>query len=239
MQFEANKSFASNSNAQSFLLFAGDGDDGGTLTPQSLGGAGANWAFNGLVVPPEAGGKKDFVELKERLQSELEKRGVEDRSKSVDVTREGQDRAARANARAKEPARQEAAPDDATVRYDENRNNAVLNDELRRVQTVHRQLGAEAGADPSAGLPARPADLAEPTEIETHAGLMGVDVPLPSEGRVFWFVSARAGSALSIDASPEGISPWLRALLSVALAAGLCFALVRLHGHRARKARID
>jgi|GEM_PF-5248860 len=60
----------------------------------------------------------------------------------------------------------------------------------------------------------------------TRVGLMGVDVPLPMDGVVHWFVAARAGSAVSFDASPERTSPWLRALLCLGLFAGLGFGLV-------------
>ena len=61
---------------------------------------------------------------------------------------------------------------------------------------------------------------------------MGVDVPLPKEGRVFWFVGARAGSALEIDASPAGAPAWQRALLGLGLFGALGYVLVRVARRR-------
>ena len=70
----------------------------------------------------------------------------------------------------------------------------------------------------------------------TRVGLMGVDVPLPTEGRVYWFVGARAGSSLTFDASSSGTSGWLRALLFLALTGAFSSGILRLV-RRTRAAR--
>jgi hypothetical protein len=107
------------------------------------GGGTANWAFNPASVPLDKAGKDDLVELKKRLQSELERRDAEDRSKTVDVERETKERAAQAKdgGKSKAPSKKQVQADDETVRFDNNRNNLVLNDALRQVQERHGQLG--------------------------------------------------------------------------------------------------
>ena len=62
----------------------------------------------------------------------------------------------------------------------------------------------------------------------TQVGLMGVDVPLPTDGLVFWFVGARAGSALEFDASPVETSWWKRTLLFLGLLGAFGFGIFRL-----------
>ena len=150
-QFEANETYGANANGQTLVILdldregAHGGDEGRATRDAQALASGANWRFNGEVVPTEKTEKKDIAELKGRMQSELERRGDEERRKSVDVAQEEKSRADASKVAAKEMAKQEAAPDDATVRYDENRNNLLLNDRLRRVQTVQRQLGTDAG----------------------------------------------------------------------------------------------
>ncbi len=274
-QFQANNSSqGANANGQTLVVLDdvtnGPADRAGAA-PTAETQAGANWAFNKETVPVERLGKKDLVELKERLQSELARRGAEERRKSVDVDKESQSRADQSKTREKAPAKpQEAAPDDATIRYDENRNNALLNDRLRRVQTEYRQFGADtvvipapfegpgrnAGQAPGSGsgggggggggfVDLTSADSGiyyddlhrgEASEAVTRAGLMGVDVPLPTDGRVYWFVGARAGSALSFDATPVETSWWKRTLLFLGLLGAFGFGIFRLV-ERARASR--
>lgn len=267
--------------------------------------AAANWRFNPQAVPLDKAGKKELLDLKERLQSELERRGAEERRKAVDVQEETRSRAGQSKA----PAKQQTA-DEETARFDENRNNQALNDQLLRMQA---RLGQQAGvpaqqapaaepgssgfyAAPSGGgggsgggvtvfgtLPVGPGaaryrdgwlqiegapvalqpgnfvppttpqlDLLAPVQavvpgewIEgrgrgeggaARAGLMGVDVPLPAEGRTWWFTSARSGAALAFEASPEGLAPWLRTALAVLLLGGLLLVLRSVARRRAARA---
>jgi hypothetical protein len=57
---------------------------------------------------------------------------------------------------------------------------------------------------------------------------MGVDVPLPKVGRVYWFTAAGSGSELVVEASPSETPTWLRVLLAVLSLGALAFALSRL-----------
>lgn len=139
--------------------------------------------------------------------------------------------------------------DDATRGLDQTRNNALLNDRLKKVEGTYRAGGKGAVADsgkvpggggygsPDFGLPAGRASRWRAGGFEdfngdgvasaARVGLMGVDVPLPTDGTLYWFVGARAGAAVSFDSSPEGMSPWLRALLALGLFGALGFVLAR------------
>jgi hypothetical protein len=236
--FESNLSDLS-SNANGFLLVTGDanGDGGatGATRETEARASGANWAFNDEVTQPDNKAvKKDIVELKERMQSELQRRGDDDRRKSVNLDVEGKSRADASRSRPQQSAKQEAVPDEATVRFDENRNNALLNDRLRVVQSG-QQLRVSGGTEGSA--PAVGEMIPDSSAAAARIGLMGVDVPLPKDGRAYWFVGARAGSALQFDASPDETPTWRRFLLALALFAALGFALFRIARRRARRAR--
>jgi hypothetical protein len=312
----------------------GLGDASGLLTAQTEGApmvqTGANWRFNAQSVPLDKAGKEELVELKERLQTELTRRGDDERRKTVDVQDEARSR--EAQGKSKSPAKQERA-DEATINFDNNRNNLALNDALRRVQVQQRQLGVQdrgqteydmlpqlrtvvfpqgwldgiAARHPSMGSYYRDgegdgdfrarteniftdflpptvqlvgpdsvaddehplfgaegetpisgfggggragsggrrdgsllvagdettstlaADIASQGQALNNAtqalggaprvGLMGVDVDLPKVGRVYWFLSAKTGSAVNLSATPEATAPWLRALLCAVLLA--------------------
>jgi hypothetical protein len=338
-QFEANNFLADNMNGQT--LVQNTVPQGGSAPP--AGQNGANWAFNAESVPLDKAGKKDLLELKERLQSELSRRDAEEARKSVDWKQEEQSRATKAKDSGKQQAPQQAAPDEATHVFDQSRNAAALNDTLRKVQLENRQQGAEtytaqnmalqqeqteitpstgsgggAGGrqnDVFFGSPSNPygaetrrnpfffsvqkegpaqlrlhasnftapqaprlpfsedegalqnpnsalIDVTEAGDVtafgtidaggdgdfrgrtenvfqgsladlapDTRVGLMGVDVPLPKVGRVYWFTAAGSGSDLTLEGSPAGTPTWVRALLAVlglgALGYGLFFVARR------------
>ena len=82
---------------------------------------------------------------------------------------------------------------------------------------TNRGLGVAAGED-DAG------------RIEGKAGLMGVDVPLPALGRVYYFRSLRAGSPITIEAERDEVSlpgRILFLLLIVAAVGVLAYGIVR------------
>jgi hypothetical protein len=271
---------------------SGGGGSGGGIAGGGAGGssATANWRFNAEAIPLESAGKKDLLDLKSRLQSELERRDQEERRKSVDVVQEGQERSRAqqveaAEAATKAPAQQKqeaAAADEETLLFDQSRNIVAQNEQILRVQTRQRQLGAEVVAgqaanafrgrasvpqtedatslapsnftppegppEPSYGWFLSAGDghdvdfrgraenvFSRPGGPAMRVGLMGIDVPLPDDGRVFWFVAPRAGSPLALDASPLGTPTWVRVLLGLGLLAALLVGLRRL-ARRARSA---
>ena len=255
-QLESYAARTSNSfNGQSLvaLLDVTSGTTVGSAAPGRDGPSatqpGANWLFNAATVPLERAKNKELVELKERLQSELVRRGVEDREKSEMPSQESmgvQTEGDPTSGRAFKPQERDAA-----ARSDNTRNNVQLNDRLRMVQSAHRQLGTDAGdevtrrvATPELGVRSsdgffagRGGDAGRSTRPpDTHAGLMGVDVPLPTDGLVYWFVSARAGAAVSIEATPTGTPWWRRALVFAALGGAMAFGLRVVVRRRAARA---
>jgi hypothetical protein len=251
VQFETKLAQGANANGQTLVVL----DEAKTVTRPSGGGGGggggseANWRFNFGAAAGEVG-KEDLAELKGRLQRGLELRDEVERSKQVDVT-------AATEARAKAPPSQQAAEDPATRTYDMSRNSLVLNEELRRVQTDGRQLGTSAApaddrqsreqsrerratdydgesqsesglAYPDAPAPDGDRRRLPAGEVLLRAGLMGIDVPLPRDGRTFWFVGVRTGSPIALEASEPGTPTWLRTLLAVVLWGALAAGLVRL-----------
>ena len=271
-QFAANSTNAANSNGQTLVML-----DEATiaLDPSRPGQAatvippGANWTFNKESIAVEKATNKDLADLKGRIQSELARRGEDERRKSVDVDEESRSRASKVEGKSKSPAKQDAGRDDETIRFDENRNNSLLNDRLRKVQSDYRQLGTGGGAGTS--FPGQQVqqefseslggfrqgqgrgdvggdgsndgfvDVTASSSVSlygaidpasagsaTRVGLMGVDVPLPTDGLVYWFVGARAGSSLTLDASPTSSPWWRQILVFLASSAALGFGVARL-----------
>ncbi len=61
---------------------------------------------------------------------------------------------------------------------------------------------------------------------------MGVDVSLPTGGRVYHFRALHAGAPLEISAVSEGLSPPLQWLIFLAVLAAAVFGLVALRLRR-------
>lgn len=230
---------ASNAPSNGFLLFSGDGDGARRASGAPAGAPpAASWAFNGEDGDAAAPVSKDAAELKGRLRTELVRRDLEEQRKKAEEPSAGED------------AKQAGGEYEKRQTLDTAKNVGLVNDQLSRARYANRAPTQDGGAMPQsatrmppqagggtagererdrerAGLPSLDGALADATV--TRAGLMGVDVPLPSDGRTFWFVAARAGSSITFDASRAGASGFVRVLGALAMlaAVGVGLALCR------------
>jgi hypothetical protein len=252
VQFESTVVQGANANGQTLVVL----DETAAITRPDGGGGGgrgrAAWRFNYGAAAGE-GGKDDLAQLKGRLERELTIREAVDRSKQVDVGAEAQARAKSPPAQqaAQDPATQAYDMSrNSLVLNEELRRvqtegrqlgtSAAPVDDLRErlEQTLERRVGDEerAGEDGTGAtflgahgrvdvvrgrLPAG--------DVVLRTGLMGIDVPLPRDGRTFWFVGVRTGSPVALEASEPGTPTWLRVLFAAGLWSALAAGLLLLH----------